>query len=444
MSRRGTAPGRRVARLLVGISAALAVGCSWILDLGEAPGRGDATADAVAPQSDGASVRDDATIPPDARPDDVGCDDFELDCSDGRDDDCDGQIDCADEDCAAVACDDGDDCTYNDACLDTGICRGVEVTCPTDPADGCGRWMCRGRPTCELEPVDGGCDDQDPCTYDDQCTDGRCVGRLVECASDACVTRGCDGTTTCIEQVRPGAPCGEGDDPCVAARCDDLGRCVEAINVGAACADDDNPCTEDRCDAEGRCVHVPREGAPCGEGEVECRSSTCNALGACETRALVGEPCSDDGNVCTDDVCDDVGACVHRPVGFRACADDGNPCTYDLCDGEGRCVHPAVEDGLQCGDARAVACCGGACVDQRVDPNHCGGCGITCDGLGCTAFAGSGVCRCDSNARCREHGPTWTCYDDGRGLECNCQSDADCPGAMVCALPSGTNYCRHP
>jgi Collagen triple helix repeat (20 copies) len=40
-------------------------------------------------------------------------------------------------------------------------------------------------------------------------------------------------------------------------------------------------------------------------------------------------------------------------------------------------------DGNACGGG---TCCAGACVDERIDPNNCGGCGVTC-GTGCAAGA---------------------------------------------------------
>src|SRR5689334_4235369 len=52
----------------------------------------------------------------------------EVDCADGADDDADGLKDCADPDCDAVACSDGDVCTSTDVCSGTR-CVGAPVIC---------------------------------------------------------------------------------------------------------------------------------------------------------------------------------------------------------------------------------------------------------------------------------------------------------------------------
>jgi len=74
--------------------------------------------------------------PPDAGPVDGGppCAASETSCVDGVDEDCDGATDCADSDCADVACDDGDACTSADRCL-AGACVGTARSC--DDSNAC-------------------------------------------------------------------------------------------------------------------------------------------------------------------------------------------------------------------------------------------------------------------------------------------------------------------
>ncbi len=256
--------------------------------------------------------------------------------------------------------------------------------------------------------LDAPCDDGELCTYDDRCAAaGTCEGRPIDCdlpSPNACLTLRCDGSDRCAEVPQDDQPCDDAD-PCTH---DDLCR-------DGACAGEPITCLSDACVERG-----------------------CDGSAACVEVVLGGAACAGDDNACTDDVCDAAGRCVHTARVSAGCADDGNPCTADVCDGNGQCTHPSLRDGAQCGAARAQACCGGRCVDQRSDQGHCGGCGITCDGRGCDEVAGSGACRCASDAVCRQHGPTWTCYQN----LCNCQSNADCPGAMACAEPPGTNYCH--
>lgn len=60
----------------------------------------------------------------------------ETNCGDGRDDDCDGQVDCVDVDCGGLTCDDHVPCTTGETCS-LGTCRGgTQVVCNTPP-NGC-------------------------------------------------------------------------------------------------------------------------------------------------------------------------------------------------------------------------------------------------------------------------------------------------------------------
>ena len=73
------------------------------------------------------------------------------------------------------------------------------------------------------------CDDEDLCTYDDECNGaGVCIGIPLTCDDDpsTCgVKRECDGTRFCVETY-PGAEtsCSSGD-PCVSNECDGSGSC---------------------------------------------------------------------------------------------------------------------------------------------------------------------------------------------------------------------------
>src|SRR5262249_28917139 len=42
--------------------------------------------------------------------------------------------------------------------------------------------------------------------------------------------------------------------------------------------------------------------------------------------------------------------------------------------------------------------CSGVCVDTKVDPAHCGGCGQVCGSANATPFCSAGVCMLDCNA----------------------------------------------
>lgn len=112
---------------------------------------------------------------PDGGVGDAGpCTSAETACRNGADDDCDGMRDCADPDCAGVACDDANACTHTDVC-GAATCSGTAISCTTD---ACAARSCNGTATCTVAPAGDGTPctaDANPCT-DDTCTGGRCVG----------------------------------------------------------------------------------------------------------------------------------------------------------------------------------------------------------------------------------------------------------------------------
>ncbi|NUN16192.1 MAG: hypothetical protein HUU55_21405 [Myxococcales bacterium] len=136
-----------------------------------------------------------------------------------------------------MPCDDGDACTTGETCQDEGCTGGTAVTCPDpgmcqiavcDPASGC---------TTPANVADGTvCDDGLACTEGDACIAGVCGGSPVVCGDD-----GECGSSECVE-VQGGCvttpiegPCDDGD-PCSS---DDIcvnGVCTPgALTVSQAC-----------------------------------------------------------------------------------------------------------------------------------------------------------------------------------------------------------------
>jgi len=124
--------------------------------------------------------------------------------------------------CAASLCMTGQTCQ-------AGVCQGGM---PLDCADTsmCTQDDCDAATGCTHEPIEADCNDANPCTIDDACDNGECVGVEVECAPlDSCHQAGsCDPTTgTCSDPRKPdGASCGS------SGRCDD-GSCVVMAEGGA-------------------------------------------------------------------------------------------------------------------------------------------------------------------------------------------------------------------
>jgi len=244
-------------------------------------------------------------------------------CSDGDDNDCDGDIDIDDNGCQECAtgadCDDGDPCT-DDTCVDY-VCVYPYNTAP--------------------------CDDLDACTMDDTCFQGACSGDPLDgdgdgYVSDACAGDDCDDGDF---DVNPGADevCDNGiDDDCdgdtdeidsdcwectVAGECDDYDACTTDACVDHVCehtavdCDDTNACTDDSCDpGTGGCFN------------------DCNAVDnqdpCCSNYACIGEAVCE---ACADGDGDGYGdpgspLCTHPEEDCDDSAPDVNPGAAEVCD----------------------------------------------------------------------------------------------------------------
>ena len=317
-------------------------------------------------------------------------------CSNGKDDDCNGQADCADSPaCDGAPCDDGQSCSKGDVCA-AGVCRGQSSQCQSPPGpcfDANG--LCSDDGGCLYQGALGSpCDDGRACTSGDSClADGTCLG-TVACAAPpggACTVQdagSCDpGTGQCVYAVAEGALCDDGDlcttgDACAAdggcggvlrtcsavpdggcfdpsGACDpQSGLCVFPVLNGANCDDGDACTTADTCAADGGCGGTPRTCLAAPDGGCYGLSGSCDPQsGLCVFPVLAGAPC-DDGNLCTaGDSCSVAGSCAGTAY---TCATVPECTVSGQCLGDGGCnfVQAAV----------GAPCDGGLCL---VD----GGCG---------------------------------------------------------------------
>ncbi len=162
-------------------------------------------------------------------------------CGDTRDNDCDGQTDCADTDCAAVACDDRDSCTTGEKCSGGSCPRGTAVICNT-PTNPCQQQL-------------GSCESGT----------GRCIymplGDGTLCGAGQ-AARCCSGT--CINTTLNGTNCG---------------GCGLACAMGQVCQPiDQTACgTPDPVNTSGRCT--------CTAGAVCPNNQACGTNGVCSPGA---------------------------------------------------------------------------------------------------------------------------------------------------------------
>lgn len=202
----------------------------------------------------------DATVdaPTDARDDTTGdaCSATETACGDGRDNDCDGQSDCDDPDCANLACDDGDACTTMDRCGDMG-CEGTAMDC--DDSNPCTDDSCSGG-VCTNENNTASCDDGDACTENDTCSGGSCGGSPRTCNdSNPCTDDSCNPGSGCIHTPRAEhSTCGT-DRRCCGGSCVNIrtdpnhcSGCGQACAPGFPCVIHQNRPTCD-CTANSQC-----------------------------------------------------------------------------------------------------------------------------------------------------------------------------------------------
>ena len=291
---------------------------------------------------------------------------------------------------------------------------GTDCDPDTDP---CTKDLCEGGECQHLPVTTGPCDDENPCTKDDQCVAGKCNGDFYSCDDGLEGTEDvCNGDGTCAHAAKDGycfidGNCHGGNDVkpgsfgCSACKpatskeewttvadglaCDDgqpctlLDHCEGGECVGAAKdCDDSLTCTVDACQVDfGDCANilaadwclidgkcVPVDTSPAGK-DAQCR--ICDPYGQPLewTPYHEGLPC-DDGSECTQDSICSAGECVAvGPI-----CDDGNVCTEDACNDQKMCEHSSVKDGTACPpddiDCTDDVCLAGQC-EHPVSTGKC-------------------------------------------------------------------------
>ncbi|NUN12151.1 MAG: lamin tail domain-containing protein [Myxococcales bacterium] len=274
-------------------------------------------------------------------------------------------------------CDDGNECTWPDACDFDGTCvPGFDVECDDgnpDTLDSCDP----DTGECIYTPID--CDDGDVCTLDEfDPVSMSCTYTVVECDDGQfCTADSCDAShpladaSGCVYDpfANFGVLCDDGNECTWPDACDLDGTCAPGFDVEC---DDGDICTTDFCDpASGGCISQPST-EPCDDGiactiDDVCSNGTCqgapsdtvcdddnvcsldicdpasgdaDALGCIyDTLSMFASPC-DDGDVCSEpDLCDFFGGCE---PGFPVVCDDGDVCTNDYCDPVLGCISSGI------------------------------------------------------------------------------------------------------
>ncbi len=303
------------------------------------------------------------------------------------------------------ACDDGVNCTTGDACSN-GICLADAIDC-SGLDDACNVGVCNeGSGTCETAPANesGTCDDLDPCTVNDACTNGTCAGAPKDCSAldGPCTVGVCNGSTgecealptneglgcddgdlctsgdVCVAGVCEGAEvdCSSLDDECLAGACNpSTGACeAVAVNEGGSCDDGDLCTTTDAC-TNGVCAGAPVD---CSGLDDTCVVGACNpSTGSCETLpANEGGTCDDGDNCTINDACTN-GICEAEPLD---CSGLDDACNIGTCNETlGTCEATPFNEGGTCDDfdpcTENDTCAGGTCAGT---PKDCSGLDSAC------------------------------------------------------------------
>ncbi len=189
----------------------------------------------------------------------------ESDCEDNNVctiDQCDPTEGCWWENISGDPCEDGSACTLGDACAD-GLCEpGAKIDCNDN--NDCTSDFCDPATGCEYTESVAPCDDGNPCTVGDVCNNGICAsGPPLDCNDyNVCTVDSCDVTLGCLNMPQNNTPCDDDNQCTLNDLCQD-GKCQ---GLDPDQCDDGDVCTDDICDPVEGCLHELGE-APCSDGD---------------------------------------------------------------------------------------------------------------------------------------------------------------------------------
>ncbi len=358
----------------------------------------------------------------------AACDDFNV-CTDPS---CNSKGGCVQTNNSA-ACEDGSVCTIGDKCGGGSCLPGAPTQCNDE--NPCTNDGCNGKTGCTATPNVLPCEDGDKCTFADACKNALCLpGVITDCNdNNVCTTGSCDSKIGCT-QTGNDLPCEDG------SKCTTADKCANsACGPGAATnCDDNNVCTDDACSPKIGCGHVANV-VPCEDGNKctigdkcggsiclsgaatdcndanICTNDNCQANTGCDNTANV-LPC-EDGSKCT--LADNCKDSVCMPGVVTDCSDN-NVCTDDSCTAKLGCAH--VANILLCDDGNKCTL-GDFCSNSLCLPDEITGCS---DNNVCTDDS------CDSKKGCSNIANILPCEDGSKcTLGDKCKDNVCLPGEIT-------------
>lgn len=330
-------------------------------------------------------------------------------------------------------CNDGDTCTDGEYCLN-GACAGGTVKGNCNDHNDCTTDICTVDGSCIYQWNTASCNDGNACTENDTCFQGACAGTPKSCNdNNVCTLDGCNpGLLNGCYHENNDFPC-EDPDPCTVGDVCSNGVCV--AGTGQKDCNDWNDCTLDNCTPGVGCTHAAvvascEDGDACTQGDY-CASKECiSGPNLCFCQADADCAKYEDGNKCNGTlVCDLPSAsCTVNPLTIKACSTQFDTfCMKNLCDpATGLCGYKPANEGLGCDDSDG--CTGGdACIS-----GVCSGASCASSGLACY-FGECGPQMCLPLSSICVGNSISTCNQDGSSLV----QTSVCPTGTTCV--NGTN-----
>ncbi len=339
-------------------------------------------------------------------------------------------------------CQDGNACTLGDSCQGGTCTPSAIVDCSVnntacqlfDCAPGGDEGNCSIIDTTTNQGMP--CDEGGPCTMNEACDNGACVGTPVDCSTAVgeCMTAECDpagaeGNCSDVMDVANGTPCGV-DDPCL----EDSGECLGGM-CDAEPKDSDGDGTPDCVD---NCPHDPNKTEPgkCGCGKPD-EDTDGDGIADCV--------CAFQPTCLNDDDCAAGRTCVLslQPVGVCSCLDADDCATGDClpsATGSGSSVCVTEFCGDLCptdGDKAAPGECGCSVPDVDDDEDGVFDCGCLHTPVPCVDdqdCGPNGMCAaCGIGGDCGGHEHVCV-IGDGCGDWCPADPDKVVPGLCGCGF----------